>query len=66
MGFSKWLYGAGKEGMAIISEPGIPEIDPLGQNLFGKNRYRLLETYTYEWKYKINEDTCTEYKITEL
>jgi hypothetical protein len=63
MGFSKWLYGTGKEGMAKISKPGIPEIEPLDEKLFGKNRFRLLETYTYEWKYKINENTYSEYKI---
>ena len=63
MGFSKWLYGAGKEGMAIFSEPGIPEIEPLDEKLFGKNRYRLINTYTYEWKYKIYENNYSEYKI---
>ena len=63
MGFSKWLYGAGKEGMAIISEPGIPEIKPLDEKLFGKNRYCLINTYTYEWKYKIYENNYSEYKI---
>lgn len=63
MGFSKWLYGAGKKDVAKISKPGIPEIAPLDEKLFGKNRFRLLETYTYEWRYKINEDTYGDYKI---
>lgn len=63
MGFFKWLYGAGKEGIAIISEPGIPEIEPLDEKLFGKNWYRLIDTYTYEWKLKINENEYSERKI---
>ena len=63
MGFSKWLYGAGKEGIAIISKPGLPEIEPLDEKLFGKNRYRLIKTYTYKWKFKINENQYSEHKI---
>ena len=63
MGFSKWLYGAGKEGIAILSDPGLPEIEPLDEKLFGKNRYRLVETYTYKWKFKINDDHYSEHKI---
>lgn len=63
MAFSKWLYGAGKEGVVLISEPGLPEIEPLDEKLFGKNRYRLINPYTYEWKFKINEDHYSEHKI---
>jgi hypothetical protein len=63
MGFSKWLYGAGKEGITITSDPGLPEIEPLDEELFGKNRYRLIETYTYDWRFKINEDHYSEHKI---
>lgn len=63
MGFSKWLYGPGKEGVATISKPGIPEIELLDEKLFGKNRYRLIETYTYEWELKINETDGSQRRI---
>jgi hypothetical protein len=56
MAFSKWLYGAGKEGVVLISEPGLPEIEPLDEKL-------LINPYTYEWKFKINEDHYSEHKI---
>ena len=56
MGFSKWLYGTGREGIAISSDPGLPEIEPLNEKLFGKNMYRLVKTFPYDWKIKIDEN----------
>jgi hypothetical protein len=64
MGFSKWLYGTGREGIAIPSDPGLPEIEPLNEKLFGKNMYRLVKTFPYDWKIKINENHYSEHKIT--
>ena len=63
MGLSKWLYGTGKEGIAISSEPGLPEIEPLDEKLFGKNMYRLIKTFTYDWKFQINENHYSEHEI---
>ncbi|KPJ76616.1 MAG: hypothetical protein AMJ54_10875 [Deltaproteobacteria bacterium SG8_13] len=55
MGFFHWFYGTGKQGIAAFDVPGKPVIEPLDAILFGPNRYRLVEAYTYKWKLLIDE-----------